>query len=82
MFNHHPRKAISLAINEDDSEDEDKQDEEIAGDGNSDEEETEDINAVMEKLLDIRDTCHLKAKQNISAAQEKQKRQYDKKHNM
>lgn len=51
MFNHHPRKAISLAINEDD---EDKDDEEIAENGDSDEEETEDIDEVMEKLLDIR----------------------------
>ena len=79
MFNRHPRKAISLAINEDDSDAEDAK--EIAGDGDSDEEETEDMDAVMEKLLDIRDRCHHKAKENIGAAQEKQKWQYDKKHN-
>ena len=69
MFNHYPRKAVSLAI-EDDSEIEDD-DEEIAGDGDSDEEEAEDIDTVMERLLNIRDRCHHKAKENISAAQEK-----------
>lgn len=65
----------------DDSGVEDEDAEEIARDGDSDEEETKDMDPVMEKILDIRDRCHHKAKQNIGAAQEKQKRRYDKKHN-
>lgn len=32
----------------------------------------EDLNAVIEKLLDIHERGHLKAKKNISAAEEKQ----------
>ena len=51
MFNHHTRKAISLAINEDDSEVGDEDAEEITGDGDSDEEETKDMDT-------IRDRCH------------------------
>ena len=51
-----------------------------SGDEDS-EEDAEDAEAVMQKLLDIREKCHLKAKENIGAAQQKQKQQYDKKHN-
>ena len=45
------------------------------------EEDAEDLDAVLERLLEIREKCHLKAKENICAAQQKQKRQYDNKHN-
>ena len=45
----------------------------------SDEEEEGDIDGVLSKLLEIRD--QEKAKKNISEAQEKQKKQYDSKHN-
>ena len=44
-------------------------------------EDAEDIDVVIQKLLDIRERCHLKAKENIGNAQEKQKQQYDNKHN-
>ena len=36
---------------------------------------------MIQKLLDIREQCHLKAKENIGNAQEKQKQHYDSKHN-
>ena len=78
MYNRHPRKAISLAIDErDDHADNDYEAEQ------SEEEDTEDvhINEMVERLLAIRERCHLKAKTNISNAQQKQKHQYDKKHN-
>ena len=74
MFNRQPRKAITLAIEEEHNGDS----VEIASDKKDSEEE--DAEAVMQKLLDIREKCHLKAKDNIGAAQQKQKRQYDKKH--
>ena len=34
-----------------------------------------DIDSILEPLLDIRRRCHEQAKENISAAQRKQKRQ-------
>lgn len=64
-----PRKAVSLTMTE-------RKDCE-----ESEEEDSEDTEAVIEKLLAIRENCHLKAKANIDAAQEKQKKQYDSKHN-
>ena len=76
MFNRQPRKAITLAIGEERS----GEFLEMASD-ESEEEDAEDAEAVMQKLLNIREKCHLKAKQNIDAAHQKQKRQYDKKHN-
>ena len=76
MYNRQPRKAISLAIDEQDN----GGDKESDGD-ESEEECPEDIDAVIENLLTIRERCHLKAKENIDAAQDKQKRQYDSKHN-
>ena len=72
MYNRQPRKAISLVIDEPDR-DEDKENEE---DEESEEEDVEDIDAVFDKLLTIRKKCHLKAKENIGVAQQKQKRQY------
>ena len=45
------------------------------------EEDAEDVDAMIQKLLGIQEQCHLKAKENIGNAQEKQKRQYDSKHN-
>ena len=72
MFNRQPRKAIREEHNRDSLE--------MASD-DSEEEDTEDAEVVMQKLLDIREKSHLKAKENIDAAQQKQKRQYDKKHN-
>ena len=73
MFNRQPRKAITLAVEEEHN----GEFLEMA----RDESEEEDAEAVMQKLLNIREKCHLKAKENIDAAQQKQKRQYDKKHN-
>ena len=45
------------------------------------EKDAEDVDAVIQKLLDIREQCHLKAKENIGNAQEKRKQHYDSKHN-
>ena len=75
MFNRQPRKAITLAIREE------RNEELLENSDESEEEDAEDAEAVMQKLLTIREKCHLKAKENIDAAQQKQKRQYDKKHN-
>ena len=77
MYNHQPRKAITLAIREEHSRDS----LEMASGDEDSEEDAEDAEAVMQKFFDIREKCHLKAKENIGAAQQKQKQQYDKKHN-
>ncbi len=78
MYNRYPRKAVTHAlerIDEGEAEEEEEDEEE------EEEENAEDIDAVLGRLLEIREKCHLKAKENICAAQQKQKRQYDKKHN-
>ena len=67
MYNRQPCKVISLAMTEQDSgEDQENDDGE-----ESEEEDPEDIEAVVEKLLTIREKCHLKAKENIDSALEK-----------
>ena len=67
MNNRQPRKAITLAIEEEHK----RESVEIASsDEDSEEEDAEDAEAVMQKLLDIRDKCHLKAKENIGAKAE------------
>ena len=78
ICNHQPRKAITLAIREEHSRDSLEM---ASGVEDSEEEDAEDAEAVMQKLLDIQERCHLKAKENISAAQQKLKQQYDKKYN-
>ena len=78
MYNRQPRKAVSLAITEQENAD---KEEEVSDEGDSEDEGTENIDEVIQKLLEIRERCHLKAKENIATAQEKQKRQYDNKHN-
>ena len=75
MFNHQPRKAITLAIREEHN----GEFLEMASD-ESEERDAEDAEAVMQKLLNIREKCHLKAKENIDAAAHSKKK-YDKKHN-
>ena len=74
MYNWQPRRAISLAMAEQDHRENDSDEE-------SEEEDSEDTEAVIEKFLTIRERCHLQAKTNTDAAQEKQKKQYDSKHN-
>ena len=69
MFNRQPRKAITLAIGEEHN----GEFLEMASD-ESEEEDTEDVKAVMQKLLNIREKYHLKAKENMDAAQQKQKK--------
>ena len=77
MYIRQPRKAITLAIRGEHSRDS----LEMASGDKVSEEYAEDAEAVMQKLLDIREKCHLKAKENIGAAQQKQKQHYHKKHN-
>ena len=48
----------------------------------SDVEESENLDGALSNLLIIRDNCHSNAKTNISVAQEKQKKQYNLKHNL
>ena len=67
VYNRHPRKAVSLAIDEQD----DVPDNSDEGE-KSEEEDAGDINVVVEKLLTIQERCHLKAKTNTGAAQQKQ----------
>ena len=74
MYNQQPRRAISLAMAEQDHRENDSDEE-------SEEEDSEDTEAVIEKFLTIRERCHLQAKTNTDAVQEKQKQQYDSKHN-
>ena len=78
LYNRNPRKAVSFEM--------DQKDKEANGETphpqtESDEEEEGNIDGVLSKLLEIRDQCQEKAKKNISEAQEKQKKQYDSKHN-
>ena len=54
----------------DDVEDEDKMSED----------EDVDTDGILQQLLEIRERCHSKAKENIASAQERQKKQYDAKH--
>ncbi len=75
MYNRCLRKAVAHVLERIDEGEEEEEEED------KEEEDAEDIDAVLGKLLEIREKCHLKAKENICAAQQKQKRQYDKKHN-
>ena len=68
-YNRHPKKAISLVMTEQEA---------MTKWEDCEEEDSKDTEA---KLLAIGENCHLKAKANIDAAQEKQKKQYDSKHN-
>ena len=78
MYNRHPHKAVSLALDEQDSDEKEMSSDEH----DSDVEKVEDIDGVVQRLVDIRQRCHHQAKENIGTAQQKQKRQYvDKKHN-
>ena len=61
---------------EEEKEKESKDDEE-----ESEQEDAGDLDVVLEKLLEICKACHLTTKTYIIAAQQKQKRQYDNKHN-
>ena len=71
MYNRNPRKAVNFEM-------ERREDEE--GDIMS-EEEDGDQDEILTRMLEIRERCHSKAKENIAAAQDKQKKQYDAKHN-
>ena len=89
MYNRCPRKAVTHVMErngegeevEEEEEDAEEEEEEKEEEEEEEEEDAEDLDAVLDKLLKIREKCHLKAKENICAAQQKQKRQYDKKHN-
>lgn len=71
MYNRNPRKAVSFEMQQsDDVEDEDKMSED----------EDVDTDGILQQLLEIRERCHSKAKENIASAQERQKKQYDAKH--
>lgn len=39
-----------------------------------------DTDSILHRLMEIRERCHAKAKENITSAQEKQKKEYDAKH--
>ncbi len=75
VYNREARKAVSFEMEK----------EECGENGISkilsDTEEAENIDAIISNLVKVRDFCHSKAKDNISVAQEKQKKQYDAKHN-
>ena len=72
MYNRNPRKAVNFEVER--------------GEGDEDgdvmiEEEDGDTEEILAKMLEIREWCHSKAKENIAAAQDKHKKQYDAKHN-
>ena len=73
MYNRNPRKAVSFEMEQEDGAEGD--------DMMSEEEDVRDTDYILQRLLEIRECCHGKAKENIAAAQEKQKKQYDAKHN-
>ena len=84
MFNHHPRKAVTFDMDQRDGADaiEDRGDaDQLSGEETKNEEDGEDMDGILRKLMEIRDRCHLNSKENIAAAQQKQKQQYDNKHN-
>ena len=84
MFNRHPRKAVTFDMDQRDGADaiEDRGDaDQLSGEETENEEDGEDMDGILRRLMEIRDRCHLNAKENIAAAQQKQKQQYDKKHN-
>lgn len=96
MYNRFPRKAVTRAFEaDDDDDDDDDHDDDGNDDVNDDDYEKrmeaskadeneadgETVERILENLLKIREKCHLRAKENIIAAQQKQKKQYDQKHN-
>ncbi|XP_064406458.1 uncharacterized protein LOC135351399 [Halichondria panicea] len=84
MFNRHPRKAVTFDMDQRDGADaiEDRGDaDQLSGEETENEEDGEDMDGILRRLMEIRDRCHLNAKENIAAAQQKQKQQYDNKHN-
>ena len=73
MYNRNPRKAVSFEMQwSNDVENEDKMSEE--------EDRNVDTDCILQQLLEIRECCHSKAMENIANAQERQKKQYDAKH--
>ena len=57
-----------------------KEDKERAGDGEDDEdcehntsdaEDVEDMDAILQRVMEIREHCHLEAKENMATAQQK-----------
>ena len=84
MFNRHPRKAVTFNMDQRDGADaiEDRGDsDQLSGEETENEEDREDMDGILRRLIEIRDCCHLNAKEKIAAAQQKQKQQYDNKHN-
>ena len=68
---------MTCAMERNDGEEQEEEEEEEM----KEEEDAEDLDAMLERLLEILEKFHLKAKENICAAQQKHKRQYDNKHN-
>ena len=79
MYNRPLRKAVTHSL-------EMEGDAQTEGEGERDRGEDsdvkgpEDLDTVLQKVLEIHEKCHKKAKANISDAQQKQKQHYDKKH--
>ncbi len=81
MFNRHPRKAVTFDMDRADTTEDREHVDQLSGDETENEEDGEDMDEILRMLMEIRDRCHLNAKENIVAAQQKQKQQYDNKHN-
>ncbi len=83
MFNRHPRKAVCFEMDQRDSEQcqASFRDEEDVNEASNGEEDFENVDQILERLMEIRERCHLNTKENIAAAQQKQKQQHDNKHN-
>ena len=57
MYNRHPRKAVTCAMESEEEEKESKDDE-----VESEQEDAEDLDVVLEKLLELHKACHFTAK--------------------
>ena len=83
MYNRHPRKAITFEVEQKADEVKSEVEEEKTDTEEMSEQEDgdQDIDELLRRAIELRDKCHDKVKENIAAAQQKQKRQYDEKHN-
>ena len=71
MFNRHLRKAVTFDMDQQDGADaiEDRGDaDQLSGEETENEEDGEDMDGILRRLMEIHDRCHLNAKENIAAA--------------
>ena len=69
MFNRHPRKAVTFDMDQRDGADaiEDRGAANQLSGEETEDEDGEDMDGILRRLMEIRDRCHLNAKENIAA---------------